>query len=497
MYKSIIKESYNPKLFLKFEPPIVNDSFGVSQMDEILKTIDTLYPDTKWWYGSKASEYNPFLYPIDDDEEDSGYPEEICNLIVGYRDDRPNVITYGMYCDDYGYGYGNSVDGYKWLRDNNIDYNETENMFNQLNETYGADKEKVTYNFEPPIEDETTLRNFLDFLVAQRPDLKWINNVKVTDYNIYEEVFGQGEPGVIGALTIGYFKDNMLSWSSESIQLYDENYENVVDGWELMELWNDDFDTGDAFNQLNEASKIYQPKLNLRFEDPIYDADELDKVLKVLTLVYPDLQWRGGDLVSKHNVIRGSTEDFLYEPIYYLTIGFFSTSPHKLTYTSAPDDDRSFADDEHNNFNWVDGWQWVKDNDVDYDQTTDMFNQLNESLEDSDNPLHKFDIFLDNTNTISDIEYVINLYKDFGIPSNKKNEWSKRHFNYCYEWFLDPKKDGKGLILGTGTNGTGYFIYWSAGSGNWRITRKAIGKELITFKEFLELTSFDDDNIFD
>lgn len=464
-------------------------------MDEILKTIDSLYPNTKWWYGGKASEYNPFTHLIDDDDEDSGYPEEICNLIIGHRNDGPNVITYGMYCDD-DYGYDNSVDGYKWLRDNSIDYNETENMFNQLNETYGADKEKVTYNFEPPIEDETTLRNFLDFLVAQRPDLKWINNVKVTDYNIYEEVFGQGEPGVIGVLTIGYFKDNMLSWYSW-MDPDDENYENVVDGWELMELWNDDFDTGDAFNQLNEASKIYQPKLNLRFEDPIYDADELDKVLNVLSLVYPNLQWKGGDLVSKHNVIRNQEDDFDYEPIYYLTIGFFSQSPDKLTYTSAPDDDRSFADDEHNNFNWVDGWQWVKDNDVDYDQTTDMFNQLNESLEDSDNPLHKFDIFLDNTNTISDIEYVIKVYKDFGIPSNKKNEWSKADIDYCYEWFLDPKKDTKGLILGTGTNGMGYFIYWSSDLKSSMLTRKAIGKELITFKEFLELTSFEDDNIFD
>ena len=43
--------------------------------------IDNLYPNTKWWYGGKPSEYNPFLHPIDDDDNDSGYPEEICNFI--------------------------------------------------------------------------------------------------------------------------------------------------------------------------------------------------------------------------------------------------------------------------------------------------------------------------------------------------------------------------------------------------------------------------------
>ena len=130
---------------------------------------------------------------------------------------------------------------------------------------------------------------------------------------------------------------------------------------------------------------MYQPKLNLRFDEPIYDANELDKVLKVLTLVYPDLQWKGGELVSKHNVIRDGEEilsdDFLYSPIYYLTIGFFSTSPDKLTYTSAPNDDRGLADDEHYNYHSVSGWQWVRDNEVDYDRTTDIFNQLNESYD--------------------------------------------------------------------------------------------------------------------
>lgn len=125
---------------------------------------------------------------------------------------------------------------------------------------------------------------------------------------------------------------------------------------------------------------MHQPKLNLKFEEPIYEANELDKVLQVLETVYPGLKWTSGDLVSEHNVIRGEdSEDFEYEPIYYLTIGFFSHFPDRLTYTSAPDDDTDIAHDEHHDFEWVDGWQWVRDNEVDYDKTTNIFNQLNES----------------------------------------------------------------------------------------------------------------------
>ena len=58
MRKSIIQESYIPKLNLTFEPPIINDSFGVNQVNNILKLIESLYPNTKWWYGGKPSEYD-------------------------------------------------------------------------------------------------------------------------------------------------------------------------------------------------------------------------------------------------------------------------------------------------------------------------------------------------------------------------------------------------------------------------------------------------------
>lgn len=592
--ESIIQESYTPKLNLKFEPPITNDSFGVSKVDKILNLIDNLYPNTKWWYGGKPSEYNPFLHPIDDDDNDSGYPEEICNFIIGYRDDFPNRITYGLYCDD---SYGNEIDGYKWLQDHETDYNETEGMFNQLNESVEFDLEnyyqsktlfyeigksgepikhddivgddlgdllhvgkrdgqylicyyilvdgqkyeecvggqklllkalrnreivpvpydevgdpfnqlnedidkddvpKITYVFDPPIEDKETLESVLYAVGNEHPNTTWPTGEPILNYNVYREIFNDNEGyDFVGGLSIfpNESGPDIITWTSwVDLRGGYSDYGPKVDGWQLLKKTTD-LDTHDIFNQLNEG--MYQPKLNLRFEDGISDADELDKILQVLAVVYPGLTWLGGAPITKHNVIRDEQEEsFYYDPIYYLTIGFFSNKPDKLTYTSGHDRDISYADDEHDNYDWVDGYKWVRDNQINYDETDDMFQQLNEALEyDENNPLHKFDIFLDKTNTTSDIKYILDLYKESGIPSNKKDEWADHDIDYCYEWFLDPKKGGEGMIIGTGLTSKGYYIYWQGFKAGTPKVRNSMGtnKELITFDRFLELTAFDDD----
>jgi len=600
MNKKVIQESYyTPKLNLKFEPPITNDSFGVSKVDKILNLIDNLYPNTKWWYGGKPSEYNPFLHPVDDEDEHSGYPEEICNFIIGYRDDFPNRITYGMYCDD---SYGNEIDGYKWLQDNETNYDETEGMFNQLNESVEFDLEnyyqsktlfyeigksgepikhddivgddlgdllyvgkrdgqylicyyilidnqkyeecvggqklllkalrnreivpvpydevgdpfnqlnenideddvpKITYVFEPPIEDRETLESVLYAVGNEHPNITWPTGAPILSYDVYREIFNDNEGyDFVGGLSIfpssSESGPDTITWTSwvDPRGSYSD-YGPKADGWQLLEKTTN-LDTNDIFNQLNEG--MHQPKLNLRFEDGISDADELDKILQVLAVVYPGLSWLHGSPITKHNVIRDEEEEsFYYDPIYYLTIGFFSHKPDKLSYTSGSDRDISYADDEHNNYDWVDGYKWVRDNQINYDETDDMFQQLNEALEyDENNPLHKFDIFLDKTNTTSDIKYILDLYKESGIPSNKKDEWADHDIDYCYEWFLDPKKGGEGMIIGTGLTSKGYYIYWQGNKFDSKFTpkvRNSMGtnKELITFDRFLELTAFDDD----
>ena len=253
-------DNYQPNLYLRFEPPIYNDTIGIRQLDKILNLIENEYPTVSWFQGGSPSQFNPFVHT----DEDDGIPEEVKSITVGYWPDKPDLLTYGQW-DDNDMGYTNAIDGWLWVEERDVDYDKTSDLFNSLNES------------------------------------------------------------------------------------------------------------------------TYQPKLNLRFEDGISDANELDRVLKVLEIVYPGLKWLGNDPVSTHNVIRNNQDvdgdDFEYDPIHYLTIGYFPNTPDKLTYTSGPADDIDFSDSEQHGYNWVDGWEWVQKNEVDYDETSDIFNQLNESYD--------------------------------------------------------------------------------------------------------------------
>jgi hypothetical protein len=251
---------YQPKLYLRFEPPIYNDALGIKQLDKILKLVENEYPTVSWWEGQEPSTYNPFI----DEDDDGGIPDQVKSITIGYWRENPNRLTYGIW-DDNDNDYTNAIDGWLWVEERDVDYDKTSDLFNSLNES------------------------------------------------------------------------------------------------------------------------TYQPRLNLRFEEGISDADELDKVLRVLEIVYPGLKWMGNDPITSHNVIRdGNEQDFEYDPIFYLTIGYFSHAPNKLTYTNGTDGDIDYADSEQHNYNWVEGWQWVQEHDVDYDATSDIFNQLNESVKKED-----------------------------------------------------------------------------------------------------------------
>jgi len=498
---------YQPKLYLRFDPPIYNDSAGINQLDKILGLIENEYSSVYWFEGQPPTEFNPFT---DTDEDVS---DQVKSLTIGHWPDSPNLLTYGQW-DDNDENYQNAIDGWQWLKDRDVDYDETSDIFSSLNENE-EEMPKVTYVFEPPIEDRETLRNVLYVIGLEHPGVTWFNNKPILNDSIYREVFDDNEGyDFVGGLTIYPEKDSdIITWTSwvDPGGSYSD-YGPKVDGWQLVNKHsipntedvfnqlnesvsndiqvgdfiivkdyrqfvrslssalylqpdkkykiievipnfgvtfrnnsnlkhtlkfetidkffyvlkpNDFSGTEDVFNQLNEST--YQPKLNLRFDDPISYADELDKVLQVLEMVYPGLQWKGGDSIATHNVIRdGNEEDFQYDPIYYLTIGFFPTSPDRLTYTNAPDDDSSYADDEHYNFNWVDGWQWVKDNEVNYDETTDIFNQLNESydfLGQTNLKGFKFKKTMENDSKLWIIRTVIN---DYGKGLYFKYEFSDK-----------------------------------------------------------------------
>ena len=420
---------YQPKLYLRFEPPIYNDALGINQLNKILGLIKNEYPETTWWEGGSPTSYNPFT----DDEEDM--PDQVKSLTIGHWSDGPNRLTYGQW-DDNDQNYQNAIDGWQWLKEREVDYDQTSDIFSNLNENKSEHQPKVTYRFDPPIESKKTLERVLYILNLKHPGLKWINNQSVLDYDIYNEVFRENSDDVVGSLTIGFFEDtpNDLSWNAW-IDPSDTEYGPIIDGWQMLENI-PEIDVENIFNQLNEST--YQPKLNLKFEPPISEADELDKVLRVLSLMYPDLQWTGGDLVARHNVIRNQEngdENFEYDPIYYLTIGFFPHAADKLTYTNGPYDDPSFAEDEHHHYNSIDGWQWVKNNDVNYDLTTDIFNQLNESYDFLSQTNLKGFIFkksLQNDRNLWIIRTVINddgedLYFEYKL-SDKAEELMGEHF---------------------------------------------------------------------
>ena len=349
-------ESYQPKLYLRFEPPIYNDNVGIRQLDKILNLIEDEYPTVSWWMGQEPSEYNPFVH---NEEED--ITDQVKAITIGYWPSEPNRLTYGMWDDNDG-NYTNAIDGWSWLEERQVDFDKTFDILDSLNE---SDESRIP-----------SAGDYLIFVGDMGHNRRWLE-ARFTVGKVYKVLHTTEDTIEVQNDLVDYLGSGSSNFSI-----------HLLDGlnWETwFRLAKFDYDkTTDIFNQLNESVYQYQPKLNLRFEDGISDADELDKVLRVLEIVYPGLQWKGGSPISSHNVIRDEDdvyEDFIYEPIVYLTIGFFANSPDKLTYTSGPVDDISFADDEHYNYDWVDGWQWVQENDVDYDETSDIFNQLNESVQ--------------------------------------------------------------------------------------------------------------------
>lgn len=237
------------------------------------------------------------------------------------------------------------------------------NFFGDLNESNGEHLDPNWFSSDFKIGDIVSLNHDSEFLNDGTP----YNPNSMDIQGVIEDIVDD-EP-------LPYF----VKWKDGS-----RTYVNTYSDYDLDLVLRPDYDqTIDLFSSLNESK--YQPKLNLRFDNPIMYNYELNKVLRVLSDRYPGLQWAGGSPVLEWNPMDDDNElDFTYEPIYYLTIGFFNHKPDKLTYTSGYIDDESYADDEHHMYTWVDGWQWVKDNQIDYDETTNLFNQLNESEDDLD-----------------------------------------------------------------------------------------------------------------
>lgn len=517
-------DNYQPKLYLRFEPPIHNDTIGIRQLDKILNLIENEYPTVSWFQGQEPSQYNPFIH------ENEDIPEQVKSITIGYWPDNPNLLTYGQW-DDNDEGYTNAIDGWLWFEERDVDYDKTSDLFNSLNESdesripsagdylifvgseYGkwfhplftvGKVYKVFNTSEGIIEVQNDRGGLSNFSVDLLDNLNWETWFRLAkfDYDKTTEIFNQlnesetdfnpevGDyliakdyPAIIKFLGDGLITVDKKYKITEIIPNYgvtirnDNNHRHsfkfkTADKFFHLIKTNQFSNTEDIFSNLNESTR--QPKLNLRFEDGISDADELDKVLEVLSLVYPGLKWMGGDPVTSHNVIRDvGEEEFRYDPIYYLTIGYFSHAPDKLTYTNGPADDIGYADEEQHNYNWVDGWQWVQENDINYDETSDIFNQLNESVQNYEPYTIIFDPPIEDPKTMEIVLMKLQtIHPEWTWVNNKRlidynpfdNEIQYDRYNGMYDSVVGnltlnhPEwKDTKGLSWGSGDPDEPYF----------------------------------------
>jgi len=128
-------------------------------------------------------------------------------------------------------------------------------------------------------------------------------------------------------------------------------------------------DTEDIFKQLYESKDSYRPKINLKFNPPIEDAGELDKILETIHNTQPSVKWYGDNDILTYNPISEESHDDEEIQVHFLTIGYFPNKPNSLTYSS-------YADDNEWVGTSIDGWEWLESKKINVD---DVFNKLYES----------------------------------------------------------------------------------------------------------------------
>jgi len=107
---------YQPKLYLRFDPPIYNDKVGIDQLNKILGLIENEYSSVYWFEGHSPSEFNPFT-----DTEDEDIADQAKSLTIGHWPDSPNLLTYSQW-DDNDMNYQNVIDGWQWLKERECYY---------------------------------------------------------------------------------------------------------------------------------------------------------------------------------------------------------------------------------------------------------------------------------------------------------------------------------------------------------------------------------------
>jgi len=347
--------NYKPKLVLKFNPPVKR----WDEMEQILTFIESLYPNT-YWYGDKK------LKPQQKNIVESCGGNGVWYLHIGYYPHNPNHLTYGS--NEYGYEWSDiAIDGYKWYEDNKFD---TQEAFNSLYESKEDGNIKY-FNliFNPPLASgEWPL--VTEIIKELFPGRTWCNDEPL---EWFPDTYGDT------ITTLSLSKDG-ISYGMRQDEIIRNNPSFNGRYWikyKGIQIPNGEIDYNETtrlFDSLNESTDYmgYQPKLNLKFDPPISDNNDWFRAKEVLILQYPGLLWRSGKQVeSDYNPLFSVYED---DYVHYLIIGNEEPTHDRLSYSEQLEQDEDY--------DYIDGWEWVRHNAVDYDETSRLFDSLNESKAD-------------------------------------------------------------------------------------------------------------------
>lgn len=395
-------------IIYEFDEPIDDETWQI-----IVHKLNQLYPNIKWSSGTRL-----------DTKMFSKYDE-----IYGLRIQRQRN-NYSLTCvDEPGWYSAHRYDNIHNGRELTTNYDETSSLFDQLNES--DDESVYFFRFDPPLLSEEDFNNITKNIESFFPFLEWNSGDAVgVDYNTVSPNdinYGRGICGFKFFITKDNYKGGNI------IRCYKMSnhtrYRRVYNGWDYVTNIDD---TSRMFDQLNES---YAPK---------YRSGQ--NLTPTRDLHYN----RGGQRFMTMGKTYTINSVYVGDDYAEYDIGDDISDDHTFT--------ESYLD---NNFIVVD----------DYEETNNLFNQLNESEEDFDwvpkGPNLPTNIDEDFVIVISDpkekmdiIEMVVNYMKQLGceidvyflvmIGEKLKNS------NPKLIYFRRTNFKGKGIGLAFGSNEEAY-----------------------------------------
>lgn len=347
----------------------------IDDWDKMAVLLKSLYPGITWNSYADVDEYTP---------EDA-----VAALRIRKRPDG----SYALLCStENGWhaknGYTNIKSGNDLIQ-RGLD--QTSGFFDSLNESIVEDIPREFILCFEPVLTKDRWEEVSNALMKYNPSIMWANNEPLKAYDVFEEIEGYGE--VVSSVVYSSWpsvNENLpvLTWtgSDENCaetqeRLYSYHKGNgkkklpIINGWQFVEEYTIDYDeTSDLFDSLNESEGQYPRELNLCFNPPI-TKEEWDDVAQVLHT--KNMSWGTRESVFDYNPF---TDDYDGETLNGVGMVSYFKWPFEnkavLTWNSTCD---SSEGGEVRKIPFFDGWKWFQENSINYDETSDFFNSLDES----------------------------------------------------------------------------------------------------------------------